>query len=148
MKTFWIAVVLVAPSLLFAQGDAPDDTKTDQIEFPIKIGPGEPFANPLNETLFLINRNQFEKVIAAGLKLRLADSTIAVYEQRDFLRKKLATQKNAIINLNKEGYEHYRQLWEKTDIELEKKEIEAESWKKRTFWSLLGLVVAGVAAAR
>lgn len=99
-----------------------------------------------NETLMVMPRSQVARALQHAMELGLADSAIILLEKKCSLLLQMVEQQNAMIQLQQEGYRHYRDLWTETDRKLETAELEAVKWRQRWMVTLLsGLTVSSVA---
>ena len=60
----------------------------------------------------------------------------------------MRTEKDNVIDLNREGYIHYRDLWDETDRKLEKEEIKSARNFKWGFYVGVGVSTLTITALK
>ena len=110
-----LALIPIAFSPAYGQG----------MKFPQPLHPGETITIPAGfDTLYwLLKNSQYNMAIQTAQKLEIADSTIVKFKANELNYKKVIAEKDSIVQAYKEGYDHYKVLWEETDVKLEKAEI-------------------------
>lgn len=118
-----------------------------QVQFPVPVLPGERFTVPTNlDTLWLLRNSQFKRAVKIAKKAEIDSATAALLEQKTVLLNEILVEKDSLIALNRKGYIHYRDLWEKTDRELEEVEVKNDKLKRsRMMFALVGAVLGAVA---
>ena len=118
---FWLGLLCFLPPL-----------QAQEISFPVPLLPGDRFTVQESyngtrvDTLWLLNKHQLRNFIIRAMKQEIDSARADLLRQQVDLYKKKTEQMAEIIDLRKKGYLHYRDLWLKTDAELEKAEIRAE----------------------
>ncbi len=82
------------------------------------------------DTLMVVKYSEMKEAIKASKHLEIADTMIILLEEKTERLKQIINEKDSIIALNREGYIHYRDLWETTDLELEEAQIRIEELKR------------------
>lgn len=133
-----LAVLMATATMLWAQQD---DEK-----FPLMILGGETFTVPASyDTLWLITNRQLNRSIQTAMKLEIDSSMTALLQRKVELLNQIIVEKDSLIAFNRQGYLHYRDLWEETDYALEEAEIKAA---RRWRWGMYGFYIGvGIAAA-
>ncbi len=118
-----------------------------EIPFPVPVLPGERFTVPANlDTLWLLKHTQYKRALKLAKKSEIDSTMVALLEQKQALLSEIITQKDSLIALHREGYVHYRELWDKTDRELEAVEIQNGKLKRsRILFALVGAVLGAAA---
>jgi hypothetical protein len=139
MKVFWIVSILIFSGWLSAQD--PDE------DFPFPVPGGTGFTVPVEfDTVWIMTHSQYKEAVKTGLRLEIADSMIVILENKTEKLYQIIAEKDKIIELNREGYLHYRELWEKTDVALENAEIEVERLKRsRMITGFVGALTTAIA---
>jgi hypothetical protein len=120
------------------------------IEFPQPLYPGEKITIPAGyDTLYwLLKNSQYNKAIQTAKKLEIADATIDKFEANELNYKNLIAEKDSMIQAYKKGYDHYKVLWEETDVKLEKAEIKnLGQWRMAFTGFYLGTILTILAGA-
>ena len=119
-------------------------------DFPYPMAPGDRYGARTvgsKDTLLVVTYNQLNSLLLKGDELELSKrekelllKKISLLEKKsDKLQEKnilfqtIIAEKDTLIRLNREGYMHYRNLWDRTNHELEKAEI-----KNTGRWKLFG----------
>ncbi|NUO83053.1 hypothetical protein HUU05_23530 [candidate division KSB1 bacterium] len=118
-----------------------------EIPFPVPVLPGERFTVPSNlDTLWLLKHAQYKRALKLAKKSEIDSTMVALLEQKQALLSEIITQKDSIIALQRAGYVHYRELWDKTDRELEAVEIQNGKLKRsRILFALVGAALGATA---
>ncbi|GAB4376155.1 MAG: hypothetical protein Kow0042_22150 [Calditrichia bacterium] len=116
-------------------------------QYPQQILPGQTRTiTAAEDTLWVIKKSEAIQAIKASRHLELADSMIVFLQLKCAKLDTLRAEYEKIAQLNREGYIHYRDLWEETDLKLEETEISLVRWKRRWFLTaIIGTVTTGVA---
>jgi len=99
--------------------------EAQEVKFPVPIYPGETFTVPIKyDTLFwLLKDSQYQTALAKAQKLVIADSTIKILRMKNDRLERIVAEKDSVLKITQEGYEHYKELWRQTDFKLEKAEL-------------------------
>ena len=164
MKKILIFFLICIAGQLFAQ--APPDT----VRFPVLLRPGDTFTvqkeylvrdsikvkDTLRDSVFKVNvnvlyvlRESQARNLAKKASKQEIDSTMAsILEQQVEILKQIRKEKDNVIALNKEGYIHYRDLWDETDRKLEKEEIKSARNFKWGFYVGVGVSALTITALK
>lgn len=96
------------------------------------------------DTLWVLKHSQYKKAIEIARLHELDTATIELLKRKFGLQQEVSAQKDSLIVLYKEGYFHYRDLWQETDEKLEEAEVKAS--KRWTFFQW-GFVTGAIATA-
>ncbi|MFQ5652145.1 MAG: hypothetical protein ACE5IY_19625 [bacterium] len=130
-----VLMLLAAPALAQNSG---------KVDYPFYLLPGEQLQAPRNaDTLWIFDQTTYKNAIKKALKLELSDSLVVLLEVKSGKLDEVIKEKDSIIALSHKGYIHYRDLWQKTDQELEQAEIKAAQRWRFAFW---GFVVGATIA--
>ncbi|MEJ2634574.1 MAG: hypothetical protein P8184_04710 [Calditrichia bacterium] len=137
MFRYSIITILFFPAFLMAQDRPPD--------FPFPIFRGQTFTVPAGyDTLWILKHNQYKNAIKKAEMLNIADSTNTLLRLKNEKLFQIISAKDSLIALNRLGYLHYRNLWDKTDRELEKAEIKnLGKWRAAFTGFMMGSVLTG-----
>ena len=115
-----------------------------QVEYPFYVLPGEQFRVPSNsDTLWVFDHHTYKNAVKMALRSEMTDSLNYYFELKNQKLQEVIVNKDSIIAVTGRGYVHYRDLWDKTDRELEEAEIKAaQRWR----FALWGFVVGGTVA--
>ncbi len=140
VKIVWLFIIFIWGSPVFSQNE--------QTDFPISVLPRQSFDVPANfDTLWVLKNSQYKKAIKIALKLEIDSTLVVLLEQKHIKLWEIISAKDSIIVLTKEGYIHYRDLWEETDRALEEAEIKAASrWRFVTIGFYVGTILTGLTA--
>ena len=92
------------------------------------------------DTLWVLKNEQYKRALKIAKRQQIDSLKIDVLEGKIDLYQQIGTEKYSLVLAYKEGYIHYRDLWEKTSFELEEAEVKAS--KRWRFFE--GGFVAGV----
>ncbi len=106
--------------------------------YPQLIAPGQPKTITTPDTVWVISNKQFNKALACGEKLKLADTANVLLEKKVEVQKKQLTAKDSTIKDTDGLYKHYLGKWETCDKDLEKAEIKIVKQKKTFTWIAVG----------
>lgn len=115
-------------------------------EFPFYLLPGESLRVPAEfDTLWIFNQETYKNAVKKALQLEVADSLAKQFELKSAALEAVIVEKDTIISMSREGYIHYRDLWEATDRKLEEAEVKnAKRWQV-VFWGFVtGAVTSGL----
>ncbi len=100
-------------------------SQAQEVKFPVPIYPGETFTVPMKyDTLFwLLKNSQYNNALEKARALAIADTMISTLKMKNSRLSQIIAEKDSLIKINQQGYEHYKELWRKTDHELEKAEL-------------------------
>jgi hypothetical protein len=137
MKAILIFLLFSASSL-FAQGE--------ESSFPFYVLGGERFTVPAKyDTVWVLNHNQYKNAIKTAIKQDLDSTMAAILARKTQLLNEILAEKDSVIALNREGYLHYRDLWEETDLKLEEAEIKAaQRWRFGLYGFYIGVGLSAV----
>ncbi len=115
--------------------------RAQEISFPVPLLPGDSFTvqsqynGQAVDTLWLLNKHQLRNFIVRAMKQEIDSARASLLRRQVDLYRQKTEQMSQIIALRKEGYLHYRDLWLKTDKELEQAEIRAQRNLRIGFFS-------------
>lgn len=140
-KPLLACFILLLSLPAFAQNDAGLNR-----EFPFYLLPGEGLRVPAQfDTLWIFNQKTYKNAVTKALQLEVADSLAKQHELKAAALEAVVVEKDTIIAMAREGYIHYRDLWEETDLKLEEAEVKnAKRWQV-VFWGFVtGAVTTGL----
>lgn len=120
--------------------------RAQEVTFPIPLIPGDRFTIQSQydgvpvDTLWLLKDSQLRRFIVRSIKQEVDSMRADILTKQVALYRQKTEQMDQIIRLSKEGYEHYKSLWLKTDQQLEEAEIRADRNLKWGFAA--GIVVS------
>lgn len=116
--------------------------------YPIPILGGQTIQTPASQdTLWILKNSQYKNMVKLAKANELTDKEISVLKKKIELKQLLAEEQDSLKNIYKEGYNHYKTLWEKTDFNLEKARIEASKrWLFLQYGFYGGIVLTAVVA--
>jgi hypothetical protein len=128
----------------------------DPLQFPILLHPGDNFTvqnqylirdsvmfkGSLRDSIFTVDvkvlyvllDKQARNLVKKAKKQEVDSLSASILEKQVGILKEIRKEKEKIISLNREGYLHYRDLWEATDRQLEEEEIKSSKNFKWGFY--------------
>lgn len=115
-------------------------------ELPLPVYSGESFTVPANyDTVWILKNSQYNRAIKIAMKQEIDSSSAALLEQKVILLNQIIAEQDSLITLNRQGYLHYRDLWQTTDLKLEEAEIKASHrWRWGTYGFYIGVGLSAI----
>lgn len=115
-----------------------------QSNYPVEIPVGQTETISASEqSLWVITNSQLDSVIVTAEYLKICNETNVEYQDKISKLEKIRIEQITIIDTLQKGYDHYIELWQKCDMDLEATEIKVVKQKKLHKWFASGGVAIG-----